>query len=81
MSSPDAAPVDPLCEALAHACGQILAGKPPEIQGAVLAELVGIWLSGHKCDDAMRARLLDLHLQTAIKFAAHHDAQFKRRSN
>lgn len=34
-------------EALARACFPILAGKPPMVQGAALAELVARHLAGH----------------------------------
>jgi hypothetical protein len=27
----------------------ILAGRPPEMQGAILADLVAMWLAGHQC--------------------------------
>ena len=45
----------------------LLAGKPPEIQGAVLAELLAVWLAGHHvAGDAeatrkVRADLLAAH--------------------
>jgi hypothetical protein len=29
--------------------GPILAGRPPEIQGAILADLLAMWLAGHHC--------------------------------
>ena len=46
-----------------------LAGKSPQVQGAVLADLLAIWLAGHHvADDAdatrkMRAEMLALHCQ------------------
>jgi hypothetical protein len=45
----------------------LLAGKPPELQAAVLADLLAIWLAGHyvEGDEAatrkMRAELLAEH--------------------
>jgi hypothetical protein len=45
----------------------LLAGKPPELQGAVLADLLAIWLAGHHVADdedatrTMRAELLAAH--------------------
>jgi hypothetical protein len=45
----------------------LLAGKPPELQGAVLADLLAIWLAGHHVagdEDAtrkIRAELLAEH--------------------
>jgi hypothetical protein len=47
----------------------ILAGQPPEIQGAVLADLLAIWLAGHhvagdeRATQALRAEMLAAHLQ------------------
>ena len=46
----------------------ILAGRKPEIQGAILADLLAMWLAGHYvADDAvatrtMRAEMLAGHL-------------------
>ena len=46
----------------------LLAGHPPPIQGAVLADLLAIWLAGHiipndqQQTDAMRVRVLKAHL-------------------
>jgi hypothetical protein len=39
----------------------LLAGQGPDVQGAVLAELLGLWLAGHRPDT--RDELLALHLQ------------------
>ena len=46
----------------------LLAGKPPELQGAVLADLLAIWLAGHTVqgDPAatrqLRTEVLEAHL-------------------
>lgn len=47
----------------------ILAGQPPEVQGAALADLLAIWLAGHVYEnlpgatDAMREALLLAHIE------------------
>lgn len=41
----------------------LLAGRPPPVQGAVLAELLSIWLAGHH-PAQIREPLLQAHLQT-----------------
>ena len=52
---------------LVEAIRPLLAGRPPEIQAAVLADLLAIWLAGHHVpNDAgatrtMRAELLAMH--------------------
>lgn len=47
MTSPDVA----LAQKLWEDCGQILRNHPPEIQGAVLADLMATWLAGHIVHD------------------------------
>ena len=48
----------------------ILAGQPPPVQGAVLADLLATWLAGHidrtsnQHTDALREELLTHHLAT-----------------
>jgi hypothetical protein len=48
----------------------LLAGKPPEVQGTVLAELLATWLGGHRvaghppAQAALREDLLDRHIAT-----------------
>lgn len=47
----------------------LLAGLPPEMQSAILADLLAIWLAGHHVPDdtdatlALRAHLLAEHCQ------------------
>jgi hypothetical protein len=40
----------------------ILGGHHPAVQGAVVADLVAIWLAGHQAD--LREVLLDNHIDT-----------------
>jgi hypothetical protein len=48
----------------------LLASQPPELQGAVLADLLAIWLAGHVVEGLpeatrrLRAEILKLHLET-----------------
>lgn len=42
----------------------LLAGRGPDIQGAVLADLVSMWLAGHQCSAALREEILALHVET-----------------
>ena len=46
---------------LVEACSKLLAGQGPMVQGAALADLVAMWLSGFQGDDAttMRKKMLD----------------------
>lgn len=46
---------------------RIFAGKPPDVTGAVLAELVALWIAGHVADEKawteeLRERLLTVHV-------------------
>ena len=44
---------------------RILAGNGSEIQGAVLADLVAIWLASHlSSDESLREELLNIHVAT-----------------
>jgi hypothetical protein len=55
-------------EALVTAVRPLFAGKPPEVQGAALADLLALWIAGHvahdPADKAFREELLELHLKT-----------------
>jgi len=54
-----------LVDALVEQIAPLLGGKPPEVQGAVLADLVAIWLAGHHVDgDADATRKLRAELLT-----------------
>jgi hypothetical protein len=48
--------------ALVAVIGPMLRGRPPEIQSAVLAELLSLWLAGHIIPE-QRDEALRLHLQ------------------
>jgi hypothetical protein len=40
----------------------LLAGQAREVQGAVLAELLAMWIAGHhRCGDAVMAQVLEQH--------------------
>lgn len=51
----------------------LLAGRRGEVQGAVLADLLAIWLAGHhvagdaEATQSLRAELLALHLEGVTK--------------
>jgi hypothetical protein len=53
--------------AIVEQFGPLLAGKPAEVQGAVLADCLAIWLAGHHIPGdvegtrKMRAELLSVH--------------------
>ena len=49
-------------EALVERIRPLLAGKPPPLQGAVLADLLAIWLAGH--DASLRDELLKAHIES-----------------
>lgn len=49
---------------LAQSIYPMLAGQPPEVQGAVLADLLSMWLAGHyRGGDALLLRLLEHHVR------------------
>lgn len=54
-------------EKLVRQIAPLLAGRPPSVQGAALADLTAIWLAGHLIESdanatrAMRKRILDGH--------------------
>lgn len=45
----------------------ILAGHPPQVQGATLADLLAMWLAGFLTDDATRDELLTAHIELVRK--------------
>lgn len=61
MIEPDPARVDALVERIRP----ILAGNHPAVQGAVLADLLAIWLAGHPAE--LRHELLTMHDATVRK--------------
>jgi hypothetical protein len=44
--------------------GLLLHGIGPVIQGAILADLLAIWLAGHFGSNGMREQLLNDHIRT-----------------
>lgn len=56
------------CDSLTAAISGLLAGEHPGIQGAVISELVAIWLCGH--DERTHSTLLRFHAAAAMKMAA-----------
>jgi hypothetical protein len=64
MKTERAAEVERIIEQIRPVLFPLLAGKPPEIQGAVLADLTAIWLAGHF--PAITAQLRDLLLKHHI---------------
>lgn len=59
----------------------LLAGKPPEVQGAVLADLTAMWIAGHRSPGdremqfAMREALLELHMEGVRDLILHADRE------
>lgn len=52
-----------------------LAGLPPAMQGSVLAELLAIWLRGHRASTAIATAavhdaMLEFHIETVRKLVA-----------
>jgi hypothetical protein len=53
----------------------ILAGRPAAMQGAILADLLAIWLAGHHAEDEettrrLRTQLLADHLAAVVALVA-----------
>jgi hypothetical protein len=55
-----------LVEMIVSTISPVLRGFAPEIQGAVLADLLALWLAGHMGPDAeaLRDELLEEHIKT-----------------
>jgi hypothetical protein len=69
MTAPDPADVDPIVDTIWPTVSAALAGKDPQLQGAVLADLVATWLAGFTGELAgdvakVREELLALHAET-----------------
>ncbi len=62
-----------LALALSARIKPLLAGHPPEVQGAALADLLSIWLAGHH--PCARKELAVLHLEYVIKLVPVSEAQ------
>jgi len=53
-----------------------LAGKPPEIQGAVLCDLLAIFLAGHPPEPPeLREEVLSMHIETMRKLVDWYDGE------
>ena len=50
---------------LSNAIKPLLAGQPPHVSGAVLADLVSLWLAGHPA--SLRDALLEMHIETVLR--------------
>lgn len=67
-ADPDAVSFGDEADALVDRISPLLAGQSAELQGAVLADLIAIWLAGHRIEggrvegDRMREELLALHV-------------------
>jgi hypothetical protein len=65
----------------------LLAGRGPEIQGAVLADLLATWLAGHikvgdpEETDAMRGELLAMHIDGVRSLIPINAAEIHRRQH
>jgi hypothetical protein len=68
----------------------ILAGEAPNVQGAVLADLLAMWLAGHvimgdpKETEKMRERALEIHIATVralipIEYETRIEPEIRRR--
>jgi hypothetical protein len=54
-----------------------LHGRPVEVQSAVLADLLAVWITGF--DEASRARALELHLDMVQRLVPVNDSIIRRR--
>ncbi len=62
MSGAGKGAIGPQIEAIVEQIKPILGGLHPGLQGAVLAELLAMWLAGHVAE--VRESLLDVHVRT-----------------
>jgi len=78
--------------ALTSAIRPLFEGKPAQVQGAVLADLLATWLAGHvmlgdqKATEAMREQVLEMHLVSVralidINYKTSVEPQIKLRTN
>jgi xanthine/uracil permease len=75
MQDPDTKAQTIEAQALARTIAPILAGHPPGVQGAALADLLATWLAGHigstpEVTATTRNGLLALHIKTVRALAA-----------
>jgi hypothetical protein len=55
----------------------LLAGKPPELQGAVLADLLAMFLAGHH--PGLREEILQLHIKAVRDLIGPNEAEIFER--
>jgi len=71
-----------LSEKLFELIAPELAGKPPEVQSAALADMVAIWLAGNviigdrKATNELRAELLGNFIDVVCKLIPDHESMF-----
>lgn len=59
----------------------LLANKDPALQGMVLADLLAVWVAGHRCEagqvetNQLRCAMMSEHLQCVARLTALYDAQ------
>ncbi len=69
-------------DSIVDAIRPILAGHPPDLQGAALADLLAIWLAGHIIPGqpaktkALRKRLLTMHVAIVRELIPVSEAMF-----
>lgn len=68
-----------ISRALHAFAGPVLAGQPPEVQSAALADLVAIWLAGHQGPGAedLRAELFALFIGTVLDLVPVNEAMLR----
>jgi len=73
-----------IADELAAQIHGLLRGQGPQIQGAALADLAAIWLSGHivldntKATGEMRREIFKLHCDMIWQLVEHYDDQRRR---
>jgi hypothetical protein len=65
-------------EALVNEIRPLLAGKGPAVQGAVLADLLAMFIAGHR-DAELRDEILQLHIEAVRHLIPFADLMFKGR--
>lgn len=69
-----------LADSISDQIRPLLAGAPPEIQGAVIGDMMAIFLAGHRGPDAEKVReyLLERHVELVRDLVGHYDAEIQR---
>jgi hypothetical protein len=57
----------------------LLAGKGADVQGAVLADLLSIWLAGHPAE--MREEILAMHIEYVCQLVPASEAEMREMQN